>query len=85
MTRSTSRVSHPRLSKPLLALAAWALVALSRAGTTVMARWRELRAEPERGSISVEKAVITAISLALALGLMAAIGAVVAKYQGMIK
>lgn len=42
------------------------------------------RAEVEQGSETTEKAVITAIALGLAVGLGAAITAVVHKYQGQI-
>lgn len=42
------------------------------------------RAKVENGSETTEKAVITAIALGLAVGLGAAISAVVHKYQGQI-
>ena len=45
---------------------------------------RHTRAEVEEGSETTEKAVITAIALGLAVGLGAAITAVVHKYQGQI-
>lgn len=60
--------------------------------TTVVAAWlvtspqlsQRTRAEVEEGSETTEKAVITAIALGLAVGLGAAITAVVHKYQGQI-
>jgi len=48
-------------------------------------RLRQLRAEGERGATIVEYAIITAIGLGLAIGLGAAVTAVVHKYQNKIK
>jgi hypothetical protein len=52
--------------------------------TTDPCRSGRARAEAEEGSETTEKAVITAIALGLAVGLGAAITAVVHKYQGQI-
>ena len=48
-------------------------------------RLRQHRDDGERGATIVEYAIITAIALGLAIGLGAAITAVVHKYQGKIK
>lgn len=45
-------------------------------------RWARVRASGNRGSESVEKAVLVAIMLAVVIGLAVAIRAVVQKYQG---
>lgn len=52
---------------------------------TVTARWERVRATGDRGSESVEKAVLVAIGLAVAIGLGVAIRAVVQQFQGQIK
>lgn len=82
MARRPTRTIGVRTVRLLLA---WTALAWSMLAAAAAKRCAALRAEPERGSISVEKAVITAISLGLALALMAAITAVVNKYTGMIK
>lgn len=64
-----------------LALAATTLAVWLATGPHLPAR---TRAEVEEGSETTEKAVITAITLGLAVGLGAAITAVVRKYQGQI-
>lgn len=53
--------------------------------TTVENRWARVRASGDRGSESVEKAVLVAIGLAVVLGLAFAIRAVVQKYQGQLQ
>lgn len=45
-------------------------------------RWRQARESRDSGSETVEKAVIVAVVLGLAVGLTAAIGTVVARYRG---
>ncbi|MEV4731904.1 hypothetical protein [Saccharopolyspora sp. NPDC049426] len=52
--------------------------------TTALTRFVERVRFDDRGSESTEKAVLTAIALAAALGLGAAITAVVQKYQAQI-
>ncbi|SEP53798.1 hypothetical protein [Amycolatopsis saalfeldensis] len=52
---------------------------------TVQARWERVRASGDSGSESVEKAVIAAVSLAVAIGLVAAVRAVVQHYQGQLQ
>ncbi len=47
-------------------------------------RWRQARATGDAGSETVEKAVIVAAMLGLAVGLAAVINAVVNNYQGQI-
>lgn len=47
-------------------------------------RWRQARATGDAGSETVEKAVIVAAMLGLAVGLAAVINAVVKNYQGQI-
>ncbi|WP_275293511.1 hypothetical protein [Amycolatopsis sp. La24] len=47
-------------------------------------QWARARASGDRGSESVEKAVLVAIGLAIALGLAVAIRAAVQKYQAQI-
>lgn len=59
-------------------------LALSLATYTVT-RWDRVRGSGDRGSESVEKAVLVAIGLAVAIGLGFAIKAAVEKYQGQIK
>lgn len=64
----------------LVMLVCWTATGLARAES----RWQQLRFDDE-GSETTEKAVLTAIGLAVALGLGAAITAVVNKYQGQIR
>jgi Flp pilus assembly pilin Flp len=61
------------------------LLGLLAAWDAAQHRLRQLRADGERGATVVEYAIITAIALGLAVGLGAAITAVVHKYQGKIK
>ncbi|MGI8311673.1 hypothetical protein [Saccharopolyspora sp. ASAGF58] len=63
----------------VMLVTAWIVIA----GQAVQDRWMRARFD-DRGSESTEKAVLTAIALAAALGLGAAITAVVSKYQGQI-
>ncbi|MGC7093962.1 hypothetical protein ACPZ19_04800 [Amycolatopsis lurida] len=60
------------------------VVALSLAHTAET-RWERARASGDRGSESVEKAVLVAIGLAIAIGLGFAIRAAVQNYQNQIK
>ncbi|GAA5119800.1 hypothetical protein [Haloechinothrix salitolerans] len=53
--------------------------------STVQDRWERVRASGDRGSESVEKAVLVAIGLAVVIGLAFAIRAVVQKYQGQLQ
>ncbi|MGW1680089.1 hypothetical protein [Saccharopolyspora sp. NPDC002376] len=76
---SALRRLHRHTAAVLLLLTVW----FTLAGHSVQQRWRQARFD-DTGSESTEKAVITAISLAAALGLGAAITAVVQKYQGQI-
>ncbi|WP_034274364.1 hypothetical protein [Haloechinothrix halophila] len=62
------------------ALALLALACVSLPGR-LEGRWRQARASGDRGSETVEKAVIVAVALGLAVGLAAAITAVVNSYQ----
>jgi hypothetical protein len=48
-------------------------------------RWARIRASGDRGSESVEKAVLVAIGLAVAVGLGFAIRALVTQLQGQLK
>ncbi|GAA1937788.1 hypothetical protein [Amycolatopsis minnesotensis] len=48
-------------------------------------RWARIRASGDRGSESVEKAVLVAIGLAVAVGLGFAIKALVTSFQGQLK
>ncbi|WP_409493950.1 hypothetical protein [Amycolatopsis sp. cmx-11-12] len=64
-----------------LFLAAWVL-SLAVTGED---QWTRARASGDRGSESVEKAVLVAIGLAVAIGLGFAIRAAVQTYQGQIK
>jgi hypothetical protein len=50
--------------------------------SAVDARWARIRASGDRGSESVEKAVLVAIGLAVAVGLGFAIRALVGQLQG---
>lgn len=52
---------------------------------TAQDRWARARASGDRGSESVEKAVLVAIGLAVVIGLAFAIRAVVQKYQGQLQ
>lgn len=70
------RRTHAQLTLAAITLTVW----LST-GPRLLQR---SRAEVEEGSETTEKAVITAIALGLAVGLGAAITAVVRKYQGQI-
>ncbi|MEV0704868.1 hypothetical protein AB0I53_44095 [Saccharopolyspora sp. NPDC050389] len=72
-----ARLRHHTTTAGMLLLAIW--VAL--AGHLTRDRERAARFDDE-GSESTEKAVLTAIGLTIALGLGAAITAVVSKYQG---
>ncbi|WP_338600513.1 hypothetical protein [Saccharopolyspora sp. SCSIO 74807] len=78
----------PRTTPARLTHAAWYLVlplVWALADTVTCARDRARRlAVDDRGSETVEKAVITALVLGLALGLAGVITAVVHKYQGQI-
>ncbi|WP_134666119.1 MULTISPECIES: hypothetical protein [unclassified Amycolatopsis] len=53
--------------------------------STAQDRWARVRASGDRGSESVEKAVLVAIGLAVVIGLAFAIRAVVQKYQGQLQ
>lgn len=64
-----------------LILTGWVLALV----TTAETRWERARASGDRGSESVEKAVLVAIGLAVAIGLGFAIRAAVQNYQGQIK
>ncbi|KAA5825505.1 hypothetical protein F1721_32920 [Saccharopolyspora hirsuta] len=77
---SALRYLHRHTNALLLQLTVWFTVATA----VVQQRWEQARFD-DTGSESTEKAVITAISLAAALGLGAAITAVVQKYQGQIR
>ncbi|TDD41381.1 hypothetical protein [Saccharopolyspora elongata] len=70
---------HRNATTALLLLSAWITLARQNA----QQRWGHARFD-DTGSESTEKAVLTAIGLAAALGLGAAITAVVQKYQGQI-
>lgn len=85
MTRPLSHTVATRLPAAVALLFVWTTLLCARLRRTYAQHRDLLRAAPERGSISVEKAVITAVSLGLALALMAAITAVVNKYTGMIR
>ncbi|WP_414943838.1 hypothetical protein [Amycolatopsis sp. cmx-11-32] len=52
---------------------------------TVENRWARVRASGDRGSESVEKAVLVAIGLVVAIGLGVAIRAAVTNYQSQIR
>ncbi|ASR36606.1 hypothetical protein BAY61_18160 [Prauserella marina] len=65
----------------LLVLASVAMALAAQVET----RWARVRAAGDRGSESVEKAVLVAIGLAVVIGLGAAIRAVVQKYQGQLE
>jgi hypothetical protein len=69
----------------LQSLAPRVWLALSAAAEVLVTRWRQVHAHRDDGSITVEKAIIAAIAIGLALGLMAAIAAVVTKYQARIQ
>ncbi|PKW18761.1 hypothetical protein [Saccharopolyspora spinosa] len=75
----TARTRH-QVTTTVLLLGIWIAIA----GQAVQDRWMRARFD-DRGSESTEKAVLTAIALAAALGLGAAITAVVSKYQGQIR
>lgn len=65
---------------------AWVLVGLVLTlASTVHDSWAQVRAAGDRGSESVEKAVLVAIGLAVVIGLAFAIRAVVQKYQGQLQ
>lgn len=61
-----------------------ALIVVKAVFALVERQWVRARASGDRGSESVEKAVLVAIGLAIALGLAVAIRAVVQKYQAQI-
>ena len=78
----------PRTTLSRITHAAWYLIlpltwALTDTITHAQNRLQRLEFD-DRGSETVEKAVITALVLGLALGLAGAIAAVVSKYQGQI-
>lgn len=70
-----------RHARAVLLVLVWALVTTR---LCLQTRWNNLSFD-DRGSETTEKAVLTAIGLGLALGLGAAITAVVTKYQGQIQ
>ncbi|SEP54064.1 MULTISPECIES: hypothetical protein [Amycolatopsis] len=70
-----------RSAELALALAGLALMLVAGVRT----RWEQARASGDQGSESVEKAVIAAVCLAVAIGLVAAIKAVVVRYQGQLQ
>ncbi|RBM17406.1 hypothetical protein DI005_22210 [Prauserella sp. PE36] len=83
MTKTMDRcVSSARSHSAQLALtlAGMAMVLIA----TVEKRCERVRASGDRGSESVEKAVLVAIGLAIAIGLGFAIRAAVQNYQGQI-
>lgn len=61
-----------------------ALIVIQAVFAQVERQWARAHASGDRGSESVEKAVLVAIGLAIALGLAVAIRAVVQKYQAQI-
>ncbi|QGK70296.1 hypothetical protein GIY23_12865 [Allosaccharopolyspora coralli] len=69
----------PAVRAVLLVLAAWIVLA-----PRALADWAQRVAADDEGSETTEKAVLTAIGLAVAVGLGAAITGVVNKYQGQI-
>ncbi|SDY01186.1 hypothetical protein SAMN05216215_1018132 [Saccharopolyspora shandongensis] len=76
---SAIRLLRRNATTALLVLSVW----ITLASESVQQRGEHARFD-DTGSESTEKAVLTAIGLAAALGLGAAITAVVQKYQGQI-
>jgi MFS family permease len=74
-----TRASRFSMALSLLFVACLALAA------RLSDRWDQARASGDRGSETVEKAVIAAILLAAALGLTAAITGVIGDYKGRIQ
>lgn len=77
---------QPRHQPDTLAVRAWTVLALLTvtyldATDRLERRWRQARASSDTGSETVEKAVLVAIMLAAAIGLAAAIRALVNAYQ----
>lgn len=61
------------------------LTALLALAGSLRGRWRALRADPERGSVSVEQVVITVALLAIAIALVAIIAKAVTSRSGQIQ
>lgn len=81
--RTPHHPRHPVAARTRHALALLTVACVSLPGW-LDDRWRQARASGDRGSETVEKAVIVAVALGLAVGLAAAITAVVNNYQGQI-
>lgn len=76
--------THPIAARARLTLTLLVIGCLT-AADRLARRWRQATGSGDRGSETVEKAVIVAVVLGLAVGLAAAISSVVSSYSEQIK